>query len=184
MLITQTELLNRENWTKKALELFYPMPHETKQLRYNRVCKLYLLDTICSIELTPEFKQFAESNKKRKQGAKAATDKKRVGLITYVKLLKIDVPEYGQEELLNRAIREYNQRQFDTGDCNLCNTESEPTFLNRISINYLRHHLTTGYDKQLTKMFGKVGKTEAYSILKKRVNDEIFKKYPYLKETL
>lgn len=56
---------------------------------------------------------------------------------------------------------------------------SDIKFINRITVNHIRHNLSY-YDEQLEKLFGKVGKKEAYFILNKKIYTEIGEVYPNL----
>jgi hypothetical protein len=41
-------------------------------------------------------------------------------------------------------------------------------------------HSYRRYDKELSKLFGKVGKQHGYELLKERINTAIYEKYPFL----
>jgi hypothetical protein len=58
---------------------------------------------------------------------------------------------------------------------------SDPEFLQRITINYIRHQHSE-YDEQLEHIFGKVGTAEAYLALNRKIADAIEEKYPVLRE--
>ena len=58
---------------------------------------------------------------------------------------------------------------------------SDKRFLNRISLNMLRHEFTD-YEYIIAKMFGKIGRIEGCSILRERVDSLILQKYPFLRE--
>ena len=59
--------------------------------------------------------------------------------------------------------------------------DSDKEFLNRITVNYIRHNLTT-YEKIIDTMYSKVGKQKAYNMLNKKVFEEIANVYPDYKE--
>jgi len=53
--------------------------------------------------------------------------------------------------------------------------------LRRITVNHLRHNLSD-YDRRLDDLFGKVGKSEAYIILNRKIYTSIADTYPDLAE--
>ena len=59
-----------------------------------------------------------------------------------------------------------------------CSSES---FLERISVNYLRHRLSA-YEKHLMAVKGRVGVSQRYVEIKCRVIDAISEKYEWLRE--
>lgn len=81
------------------------------------------------------------------------------------------------------AIEHYNNYhdtlgKYDFMPVSLCSCSRE--FLNRITVNYLRHECTD-YDYELSEIAGKVGVQDAHDILKERVNEAIYEAYPTLK---
>ena len=60
-------------------------------------------------------------------------------------------------------------------------TSSEPAFLKRICVNFLRH-MCTEYEYTLHAMIGKVGKYDAYHRLRTRIFEAIKRTYPWLSD--
>lgn len=56
---------------------------------------------------------------------------------------------------------------------------SSPEFLERITVNYLRHELSS-YENHLTRVAGQVGAEDAYWRIKEKVLDAIAGAYPHL----
>jgi hypothetical protein len=54
---------------------------------------------------------------------------------------------------------------------------SDPDFLERITINSIRHHLTS-YDTHLEQVVGQIGARQAGKMIRRRIYDEIAKAYP------
>ena len=59
------------------------------------------------------------------------------------------------------------------------NKHSDADFLDRITVNFLRH-CWTKYENELAEIAGKVGAPEAYVTIKQMVLDEITEQYPWL----
>lgn len=175
-----TELLIRR--FLKAPDLIVDNPH----YKSASPMRLYLIEKIEAIEATPEFKIMMESANGRKKKANQAVDTKRNKILAYVSNLKIDVPEMPEDELRKKAVKSYNdfkeQRAMERDDFEFepATVDADDAFLNRISLNYLRHRCTR-YEKELNQIFGKVGVDDAYVILKEKINNSILEKYPYLK---
>jgi hypothetical protein len=73
------------------------------------------------------------------------------------------------------------QAAFERGDYDFraATLESDPSFLQRITVNYLRHRLSR-YDSELERLFGKVGVRDAYAALNLKVYSAIADAYPEL----
>ena len=89
--------------------------------------------------------------------------------------------------LVDRACRHYNDMQDwraaegrYTSDLG-ATTDSDPKFLERICVNYLRHCLTK-YEDHLDAMSGKVGFNGCYEEVRRKVFAEIAAKYEWLAE--
>lgn len=70
--LTKTDLLNRSNWTAKAIELFLPTPDDIKKNPYSAnspPMKLYNLQRIYEIEKSLQFLEWKEKTARRRQGA-------------------------------------------------------------------------------------------------------------------
>ena len=79
------------------------------------------------------------------------------------------------------ACKHYNSYNFDRAfGSNIASINSDMEFLSRICTNYLRHNMTN-YESELEKLFGKVGKYDAYNLLKTKINSAIFDKYEWIK---
>lgn len=104
--------------------------------------------------------------------------------------IKIKIPNYSDEELINLACETYNQIQLNKKlngeeyDPNKANPNSMEVFLKRICVNYLRH--ITSYDNYLVLISNKklenIENQTAKKKIKKLVLEKIAKKYPNLKE--
>lgn len=197
--------LKARGWTDALIKKFLPTSDATmKNPVYSRkgspMC-LYLASRVETIEKTDDFKASFVLSAARKKASIKATETKRKNVLCWVEELEIDVPDMAKSELIERAIDHFNQRKkmqkenfeeyyyrhyeefneygyCEEPDFSLATVDSDPAFLARISVNYLRHQCTK-YDNQLIKLYGKVGNGDAHDLLKKRVNEAIYKKYPW-----
>lgn len=90
------------------------------------------------------------------------------------------------ETVVDAAIRAYNRFHedlyYDRGhEYEPASRDSSPEFLQRITVNHLRHNLSN-YEARLDALFGRVGKQEAYRILNAKIYERIAAEYPMLKE--
>lgn len=101
------------------------------------------------------------------------TDKQR--LLKEVQSWKIILKPERAHTITQSAILEYNRYHPDEP----ASHNHSISFLNRITVNYLRHKLTN-YDEKLNVLFGKVGKDEAYQLLNQMIYKKISEEYPGL----
>lgn len=181
--LTKTDLLER-GWTEAAIKRFAFEPDQLKRNPYYRSgspMKFYLLDRIEAIEKTPEFIEWQQKSEKRKGFARRAVETKTVTLLAEVKQVTISVQRLPRKKLCDEACWHYNMRQLDRGQIGEASRLSNREFLERIQVNYIRHQLSE-YDGELKKLFRRVGKTEAYDILRRKVFDAIIDAYSYLRD--
>ena len=94
--------------------------------------------------------------------------------------IAIHIRRLERERLISRACWHYNHRAADRGDFYpFADERCDQDFLDRISVNYLRHSLTA-YEQQLSRFFGRVGQAEAYQEIKQKVLNAIGEAYPWL----
>ncbi len=146
--------------------------------------RLWTVEHVRKAERRKVFKEAAAKYAARKDGAAAAARKavetKREKCLSYARTVTIDIPVMPKDELLTEAIDSYNEwHLWDRRCLMLADKDSDPDFLNRITVNYLRHECTE-YDEHLRELSGSVGIEEAHDILKGRVNEAICKTYPHL----
>lgn len=190
---TQTQLIKDRNWTKTKIAEWLGEPDkEATNPHYSSGAKvkLYHATRVHRQEKNRRFKLWFEkhikSKKRRVESAIKSSEIKRGRLILFIKNIDFDIPDFESEkEMYREAIDHYNTLWELRGRYDKFITSEfyslDPDFLKRISINMLRHSVYN-YDLEIERMFGKIGKDEAYSILKERVIEEIYQKYPFLKE--
>lgn len=185
--ISRTGLKGKRGWTDLLIKRFLPEPDKTVDNPHYKSAepmKLWLISRVDEIEKTDEFIAVKSVTAVRKQKANKAVATKRAKIMGYVDFLKIDVPVFTREELIRKACSAYNQRNAhkqynEESFWTPADENSDWHFLNRICTNYLRHQCTR-YETELEKIFGKVGNEEAYTRLKKKVNEAILKAYNFL----
>lgn len=182
--------LKARGWTDRMIKQFLGDPDELKTNPYYKSAapmRLYSMKRVEKVEKSKAFIKAKELSAKRKESAAKGVTTKREKAIEYAKSVKIVVPAMNFDTLLKHACRHYN-------DWNECDRNgftkldfipahpqhSDPDFLHRITINYLRHECTS-YDEEMNNLFGKTGIADAHAILQKRINKEILATYPQLK---
>lgn len=181
--------LKYRGWTDKAISTFLPThDKEAKNPHYSKSppMRLYLITRVSDVEQTDAYKQFTEGNKSRVIGAAKATSTKKNRLLNEVSMWDISLKCKPVEVVIQDAIRSYNNFHEELlSERGHDYTEASPSsgveFLNRITVNYIRHNLSY-YDEKLERLFGKVGKMEAYIILNKKIYAKIGDIYPVLSE--
>ena len=177
--ITKSGLKNQRGWTDGLISRFASEPDRTADNPHYRKAapmQLYLISRIEEIEQTEEFREaLVAAEKRRTASVKAAKTKRQ----TTLKRIEECTPAILTEPLpvvRRRAIKEYNVRSdFSASE------SSDLDFLNRITVNYLRHNMTD-YELTLEKNRGKVGTQEAYINVRKKVLDAIAAAYPELRD--
>lgn len=181
--IGQTDLVTKSSlkargWTDKLIATFLPYPHTVKSNpKYKSASPmlLYEIKSIIAMESTDEFRRLREKLL-RNNNAKKGVQTKRKKIIKYVESLEIRLPELTKDRLIENACFHYNNLHFLSIDKDAREEDDNWEFLSRICCNYLRHECTD-YEIELNKLFGKVGKGEAYKVLKQKINDAIDAKY-------
>lgn len=118
----------------------------------------------------------------RKDAAKKGILTKRANLLNYVESVEITVKDIDPARILDRACYHWNRRGIEKGikDRTVAHVGMDKEFLDRISVNYLRHN-HSNYHEILKKIKGKVGTNDAYLVLRKRIFEEIAQKYEWLR---
>ena len=179
MTLTKTGVKER-GWTDSLIRQFLGEPDSTKVNFYYKsgppVC-LYLVSRVEAAEMTPEFVAAREKVEKRQTSAAVAVKTKRNHLQALVDKITITVPKMDHNKLIRLACESYNERNWER-DC-YASDNSDPAFLDRMCVNYLRHNMTH-YENLLDVTAGKVGAGDAYCEIKGKVLDAIATAYPYL----
>lgn len=186
-LITKSTLKDR-GWTDGTIAKFLVKADvETKNpvIKTGAPMKLYSLDRVEQVEAVPEVRaaldRTASQKSTRSAAASTAAETRRSKLMDWVAELEVEIPIFEIQKLLNLSVNHYNHFWQDRrgSDSKHATIRDDADFLRRIVINFLRHECTD-YEDRLLKLFGKVGRDEAYCEIKDKVNNKIIETYPCL----
>ena len=180
--------LKERGWTRGKIDLWLKEPDKTIQnpiYKTSSPSKLYLVNRVKQQEKNKRFQEWIEKSKNKREklskSLKEVNADKRRELIMYINSLEIEIEKMSLKELTKLAVEYYNDLWHSRGRFNKhATTLDDRGFLNRICINMLRH-LHEHYEYEINRMFGQVGKTDGYTILRERIENEIFAVYPQLK---
>jgi hypothetical protein len=175
--ITKTELKKR-GWTDRAIDIY--LSDSDKVVRNKRYVNappmhLYLKSRVEGLESCPEYLRYLSQHTTKRIGAQKGVSTKKDRLIKEVQSWAILLKPERAHTITQSALLEYNRYHPDEP----ASHNNSIAFLNRITVNYLRHKLTN-YDEKLNALFGKVGKDEAYQLLNQMIYKKISEQYPEL----
>jgi len=180
-LITKSELKTKRGWTDAGIKKFLSPPDQLKvNPTYRKAAPMQLFDLsrVQDIEQIFDYLDWQIKSQKRKEGAQKSVKTKKQKLFDIFEHWKPIIPLLAFDSLKNQAIKHYNGlSEFNS----YADLKSDPLFLNRIMVNYIRHDLTN-YDDLLNSMGGKVGKNETIDMVREQVYNAIGEKYPILKD--
>ena len=186
-----TQELEARGWTKSLIKRFLPEPHSTKNLGRYCVQYLYGQNTVGEIEATDEFKELQTKALNRRVAGIKSAQKRKVEYLDYLKnRMPVRVVVKPLDEVKQDACNSYNvnamyrsqfQSDYDDYSWRPASLKSDDVFLERITVNYIRHNLTR-YDGLLRRLKGKQAKEEAHEIIQRRVFEAIAEHYPDLRE--
>jgi hypothetical protein len=179
-------LLHR-GWTDAAIVKFLKAPDKEVPNPYYRKSppmKLYSLERVEAVEKSTEYQEFYTHNKTRRDASAKAVKTKREKLLKQVARWEIYIHPRHLEEVVRDAVTTFNSYRPDRSDEGFsyepARTDSDKEFLNRITVNFLRHQCTP-YERRLDDITGKVGTREAYILLNECIYRRISELYPELK---
>lgn len=184
MYLNKTQLIQR-GWSPKLVKEFLGKADDVKPL--GRYCEehRYWLPRIENVENLEDFKAAQEKYLTRRNVGKQAAKKQAEERIKQAKAMVIRVRRLPEDEVLEDAIEHFNRRRRRRGwdddywEFTPADKDSDPRFLERITVNYIRHNLTS-YDSKLFAQRGRIGGDEAVPIIRRRVFEEIACAYPHL----
>jgi hypothetical protein len=114
---------------------------------------------------------------------KLSDEAKKQKLLFHVSRWHITVEKLPYAQVQKKAIKRYNTHLFNTGqfDKPKANTTRDREFLDRISVNYIRHNLTN-YDKMLDRVCKKMVSIDVYVLLNQKIYQTIGETYLNLKD--
>lgn len=124
-------------------------------------------------ESQEEWQQAKARASARSQASKIAAARKATELVERAEQIRITIQRLPLERVMEEAIASYNDYHWEIalrhGEIWEPATEqSDPAFLERITVNYIRHHLTS-YDTHLEQVAGQVGVLQAGKVIRRRI---------------
>ncbi|MBV9689891.1 MAG: hypothetical protein JO202_09290 [Ktedonobacteraceae bacterium] len=183
-MLTLTDLKAR-GWTDALVKQFLGEPDATKPNPHYRKAapmRLYALARVEQAESQEEWQQAKARASRRSEASKKVSARKAAELVEQASQMRITVDRLPTETVIEQAIASYNAYNWEIawrhGEAFEPATESsDPTFLDRITVNYIRHHLTS-YDTHLEQLVGQIGVRQAGKVIRRRIYDAIAKAYP------
>ncbi len=182
--VTGSEL-RRRGWTATAVRRFLGRPDaavERVRGGWSYVEHRFAAPRVRAAEVSPAFAAWMQERDARRAAARRGQER---ALVEAVELVS-DVPRMPLAELHGLAVENYNERLLERMSRRQewgkrpASVGSEPTFLARLSVNYLRH-VRTPYDAVLRRLdrLGQPGRDAAIRV-KRRVLDAVAIAYPEL----
>jgi len=186
MYLNKTQICGR-GWSPKMIENFLGKPDDIKPLGRYAEEHRYFLPRIERIETTEGFKTAQTAYLTRRKAGKSAAKKQAESRIEIARTMIIRVERLPDDEVLQDAIDHFNSRRRwrewddDYSIASLADQDSDPQFLKRITVNYIRHELTF-YDSKIFAQRGRIGGDKAVPIIRRRIFEEIASAYPHLED--
>ena len=173
--------LAERGWTRSMIERLLGDPDIVVPLnpRGTKNFHLFRHEHVLAVEASPQWQaEVAKAAPHRVAGRKAAvtkTDKLRAAVAS----MQIDVPLMAITEVHRAAQKSYNEIWIRRGQPDKRADDATGDFLDRITVNYLRHRLTS-YEDELEAIFGVTGAPEGRVLIKRKVLAAIGDTYPDL----
>ncbi|MEY9997631.1 hypothetical protein ABIE67_009750 [Streptomyces sp. V4I8] len=180
--VTTPELAAR-GWTPAMIRnLLGTADRRQPNPRYRRASPMQLYDIrrVEQAEAGPEFTAARTKAARRSETARQAAHRRRTKTMTAVEQLAITVPVMGRKELIERACDAYNRWEGGLFD-EPAGPDSDPAFIERITVNHIRHDLAE-YDQTLADQYRLLGGDTAKARIRERVYEATAHAYPYLAE--
>lgn len=197
-MLSASSVKARPGWTDSAIVKFLGEPDERKTNPTYRMAppmRLYRLNRVEAVEATPEFATHAQKSTLRSVSALAVAERKRRETLAWANTVPITLGSVRSLDAVQQSsIRHFNERQKwksavwgdsrDNAPSLLKEMSNvEESFLDRITVNYLRHEMSN-YEGLLEEKFGRIGNAEAYGVIKRRVLEVIADTYPILSDAV
>jgi hypothetical protein len=121
--------------------------------------------------------------RRRSKTAKMVARSKARDVVAAAEKLHVSVEVLDDAQVRSLALASYNAaREFfadlnEDYDWQPADADADPAFLERITVNYIRHELTD-YDRELERVAGQVGVGAATAVIRRRVYEAIAEAYP------
>ncbi len=183
-LLTMTQLKER-GWTAALVKKFLDPPDATRPNPHYKSAapmRLYTASRVEAAGSCEDWKTAVARARTRSEVGKAVAARKAADLVKEAEQLPITVTRLPLDQLRKRAIASYNafheELLWERGhDYETADAQSDPAFLERITVNYIRHHLTA-YDTHLEEVAGRIGVSQAIATIRRRVYAAIEATHP------
>lgn len=178
--VGKQELKTQRGWTDAAIKALLGPPDLTtiNSISGAKPLQLFLRNRVIEIENSRAFQDFAAAdNKKAKQAAIKA--RRLQALETTLSNLEFTVRQLDLDQLFELAVKHYTSSPQGKKFAGMISRDSDPAFLARITVNYLRHHCTQ-YEDLMSFAVRQGLKTEAFPIIRAKVYAAIKSAYPHL----
>lgn len=176
--------LRARGWSPKLIESILGEPDKLARNPYYRSApptKLFLTERVEAGEKNESFIVHQPRRKKAQAAACATADRKRDELLDEVEALTFDVPRFLLPDLFAAAVSHWEALQSARGRFDADGSNADDETKKRWAVNFLRHNLTN-YDARLGALYRRIGKAEAYFVIKAKVSAAILEVYPELRD--
>lgn len=174
--------LKERGWTDALIKKYLHEPDECRQNpAYKSAAPMCLFDEarMMRIERTAEFAEDMAKTERRRQATQKVAERRAERTLELLDQISVEVPLIEWDVLVRDACASYNYLERSIRDEFHASPSSNPRFLERICVNFLRHECSQ-YEHELIKVAGRVGADDARSRIKKIVLDAIAGAYPTL----
>lgn len=187
-----TQQLEQRGWTKTLIKKFLGEPDDVEHFKKYGCRYFYLISRVEAVERTDEFRNLLAAAAARRASGKLSAETRKRNYLRYLRYeMPVRVKAYLPEKVLLDAIDSYNRRRQDRAwrryergvddefdiETRPAGTDSDKAFLDRITVNYIRHHLTR-YENMLASLHGKTAQEEAAKIIQTRIFEAVIEAYP------
>ena len=175
--LTKTAVTTRPGWSATLVARLLGEPDQRKRISgYKWPLALYALARVEQAEASAAFHEAQAALATRRAAAQQAVATKTTRLMAAVEAMRITVARRDLAQVRQSAIAHYYDR---SGGDVFASPQDSPAFLERITVNYLRHVLTR-YDQALLSIAGKTGNRTALAVIRRRIYTAIADAYPAL----
>jgi hypothetical protein len=178
-----TSSLRERGWTPAMIRDLLGEPDELRRNPYRPATdmRLWSVARVAEAESAPAFAERRAEGERWSAASRRGAERRRDELVERVRAEPPPrVPSIRRDKLIRQACDSYNARQR-AGPYVECwaSAASDPEFLKRIMVNYLRHELTD-YERRLDMIAGQIGCRDAHQVIRQAVYSAIAGAYPDL----
>ena len=180
--------LKDRGWTDSLILKILGAPDHISKRSGGGKIHWFVRDIVEASEVRPEFLVGKAAGEKRSATGKAAALKRAEQLIASARSWRSPaLPARSLDNIRRAAVQHYNDRAKERemerldGFTNRASLSDSQAFLDRITVNYLRHE-KTAYEQHLYQCQDKPGAEEARSIVRRQAYETIKLAYPDLRD--